>query len=100
MPPVSTPAPDSAPSRGALYAIGSSSALVAGFLIWLIYFKGRTAAPEWVATLPAANAAFNSLSALCLLAGYLRIRRKDKATHRRFMLSATVFSALFLVSYI
>jgi putative membrane protein len=100
MPSVSTPAPDSAAPRGALYVIGALSALVAAFLIWLIYFKGRTAAPDWVASLPAANAAFNSLSALCLLAGYGRIRRGDKTTHKRFMLSATFFSTLFLISYI
>jgi putative membrane protein len=99
MPSVSTAAQDSAP-RGPLYAIGVLSALVAAFLIWLIYFKGRMAAPEWVSSLPAANAAFNSLSALCLLGGYLRIRRKDRVTHKRFMLAATVFSGLFLVSYI
>ena len=67
--------------RAAPYAIGALSALVAAFLIWLIYFKGRMAAPPWVA-------------------GYLRIRRKDKAAHKRFMLAATSFSGLFLVSYI
>ena len=100
MPSLSTPVHDDTPPRGALFAIGALSVLVAAFLIWLIYFKGRSAAPEWVSSLPAANAAFNSLSALCLLAGYLRIRRKDKATHKRFMLAATFFSALFLVSYI
>jgi len=82
------------------YAIGTLSTLVAAFLIWLIYFKGRTAAPEWVASLPAANAAFNSLSALCLLAGYGRIRRRRVAAHKRFMLAATCFSGLFLASYI
>lgn len=100
MPSVSTSARDSAPPKGALYAIGALSVVVAVFLIWLIYFKSRSAAPEWVSSLPAANAAFNSLSALCLLAGYLRIRRKDRATHKRFMLAATFFSALFLISYI
>jgi putative membrane protein len=100
MPSVSTSAQDSAPPRGVWYAIGALSALVAAFLIWLIYFKGRVAAPEWVSSLPAANAVFNSLSALCLLCGYVCIRRKDRATHKRFMLAATVFSALFLVSYI
>ena len=100
MPSIPIPAHDDTPPRGPLYAIGALSVLVAVFLIWLIYFKGRMAAPEWVASLPAANAAFNSLSALCLLAGYLRIRRKDKVTHKRFMLAATVFSALFLASYI
>src|ERR1022692_3472393 len=100
MPPVSTPPRESAPPKGVLYAIGALSAVVAAFLIWLIYFKGRAAAPEWVSSLPAANAAFNSLSALCLLSGYINIRRKNRAAHKRFMLSATFFSALFLVSYI
>jgi putative membrane protein len=100
MPSLSTAAQDSAPPRGPLYAIGVLSALVAAFLIWLIYFKGRMAAPEWVLSLPAANAAFNSMSALCLLCGYVCIRRRDRATHKKFMLAATVFSGLFLVSYI
>jgi putative membrane protein len=83
-----------------LFAIGTLSILVAAFLIWLIYFKGRVSAPGWVSSLPAANAAFNSMSALCLLAGYRRIRRQEPAAHKRFMLAAATFSALFLVSYI
>ncbi|HUB80982.1 MAG TPA: DUF420 domain-containing protein [Bryobacteraceae bacterium] len=99
MPSLSTAAQESAP-RGALYAIGALSIAVAAFLIWLIYFKGRVAGPPWVSALPAANAAFNSLSALCLLGGYINIRRRKVAIHKRFMLSATAFSALFLISYI
>jgi putative membrane protein len=81
-------------------AIVALSAVIAAFLIWLIYFKGRVVAPDWVASLPAANATFNSLSALCLIMGYVNIRQKNIAVHKRFMLTATVFSALFLVSYI
>lgn len=100
MPSISTPAGEAAPSRSVYAVIGALSVAVAAFLIWLIYFKGRMAAPEWVSSLPAANAAFNSASALCLLAGYLRIRRREIAAHKRFMLAATGFSALFLVSYI
>ena len=76
------------------------SAGIAAFLIWLIYFKGRIAAPEWVGYLPGANAAFNSLSAICLILGYINIRKRNRLVHMRFMISATVFSALFLVSYI
>jgi putative membrane protein len=76
------------------------SAGIAAFLIWLIYFKGRVAAPDWVGVLPAANASFNSLSALCLILGYLNIRRGNRVTHMRFMLTATAFSALFLASYV
>jgi putative membrane protein len=87
-------------ARKPIPVILALSAAIAGFLIWLIYFKGRIAAPEWVGNLPAANAFFNSLSALCLIFGYINIRRRNRVVHQRFMLSATVFSALFLVSYI
>jgi putative membrane protein len=76
------------------------SAFIAGFLLWLIYFKGRTAAPAWAGYLPSANAVFNSLSALCLICGYVNVRRGKRVVHMRFMLSATVFSTLFLLSYI
>src|ERR1700722_17510017 len=81
-------------------AIVALSAVIAAFLIWLIYFKGKVLAPDWVGALPAANASFNSLSALCLVLGYINIRRGRRATHKRFMLAATVFSGMFLVSYI
>ncbi len=93
---------DSAPAlaRKPLPAILLLSALIASFLIWLIYFKGRIEAPEWVALLPSANALFNSLSAVCLICGYINIRKRKRVVHMRFMISATTFSALFLVSYI
>jgi putative membrane protein len=81
-------------------AIVALSAVIASFLIWLIYFKGRVVAPDWVAALPAANATFNSFSALCLVMGYVNIRRRNRVVHKRYMLTATFFSALFLVSYI
>jgi putative membrane protein len=74
--------------------------LIAASLIWLIYFKGRSTGPAWVGSLPAANACFNSLSAFCLILGYRQIRRGNRLVHMRFMLGATAFSTLFLVSYI
>ncbi|MFL6414377.1 MAG: DUF420 domain-containing protein [Bryobacteraceae bacterium] len=87
-------------ARKPIPVILALSAVIAGFLIWLIYFKGRTAGPGWVAELPKANAVFNSLSAICLVLGYINIRRRNRLVHMRFMLSATVFSSLFLLSYI
>jgi putative membrane protein len=87
-------------ARNPVPAILLLSASVAAFLIWLIYFKGRVEAPAWVAALPAANAVLNSLSAICLLCGYINIRRGKRDIHMRFMLAAVTFSALFLVSYI
>jgi len=83
-----------------MLAILALSAALASFLLWLIYFKGKVASPDWVGALPAANASFNSLSALCLLLGYLSIRRGNRVAHRRCMLTATLFSTLFLASYV
>jgi putative membrane protein len=76
------------------------SAGIVAFLIWLIYFKDKVAAPVWVGYLPRANAFFNSLSALCLTFGYINIRRGKRLVHMRFMVGATVFSAFFLLSYV
>ncbi len=97
-PPVTTVAPNL--ERKPVPLILVLSAVIAAFLVWLIYFKGRVAGPEWIVNLPAANAFFNSLSAICLMFGYINIRRGNRVVHKRFMLTATVFSALFLVSYI
>jgi putative membrane protein len=87
-------------ARKPIPAIIALSIAIAAFLIWLIYFKGRIAAPVWVYQLPLVNAVLNSLSAICLVCGYFNIRKGNRLVHMRFMLSATVFSALFLVSYI
>jgi len=84
----------------AIAAIAALSLAIASGLIWLIYFKGAAAGPEWVSALPAVNALLNSSSAICLIAGYRRIRRNDRAAHRRAMLSAAGFSTLFLASYV
>lgn len=50
--------------------------------------------------LPAVNAAFNGLSALCLVLGYVRIRRGDRRGHRACMLGALAASVLFLAGYL
>jgi putative membrane protein len=86
--------------RKPMPAIIALSVVIAASLIWLIYFKGKVEAPDWVSALPAVNATCNSLSALCLIMGYVNIRRRNIAVHKRYMLTATGFSGLFLVSYI
>ncbi len=50
--------------------------------------------------LPHLNAILNTASALLLLAGYVRIKSRDRIGHRRFMLSAVTSSSLFLISYL
>ena len=72
------------------------------FLIWLIYLKEPLIVPDlpYISYLPLANAIFNSLSAFCLMAGYLAIKKRKRELHLKFMLSALIFSFLFLVSYL
>lgn len=50
--------------------------------------------------LPALNATLNAIAALFLVGGYVMIRRRKIAAHKRFMLAAFTTSALFLVSYL
>lgn len=50
--------------------------------------------------LPLFNAVFNSLSTLCLILGYYSIRKKREETHKKFMVSAFVFSSIFLMGYL
>ena len=85
-------------------ALGLILAVIAAallFLVWLIYFKAPAAAQvAWVSNLSAVNAALNSLSTVFLLLGFREIRARNFAKHMRFMISAFITSALFLVSYI
>ena len=53
-----------------------------------------------VTSLPAVNAALNSLSAVLLLTGYRFIRAGNQSAHRASMLAACASSTLFLVSYL
>ena len=72
------------------------------FLIWLIYLREPVTVSNlpYLSYLPLANAILNSLSAFCLIAGYLAIRKRKRELHWKFMLSALIFSFLFLVSYL
>ena len=50
--------------------------------------------------LPAVNAVLNSLTAVCLVAGYYFIRRKQVLRHRAMMGTAFALGSLFLLSYV
>ncbi len=50
--------------------------------------------------LPAVNATLNGLSAILLAAGFVCIKRKNKAAHRACMLAAFSTSVLFLICYL
>ena len=50
--------------------------------------------------LPTLNACLNGISSICLLAGYVAVRRGQLDRHRSLMLGAVGASALFLASYL
>jgi len=50
--------------------------------------------------LPALNAALIVISGICLVIGYACIRARRIVWHRRSMLTASVFAALFLLVYV
>jgi putative membrane protein len=50
--------------------------------------------------LPALNAALIVISGICLVIGYACIRSRRIVWHRRSMLTAAVFAALFLLVYV
>jgi uncharacterized membrane protein YozB (DUF420 family) len=54
----------------------------------------------FASSLPALNAALNSLSAVFLLAGFLFIKSRNQSAHRACMLTAFGCSILFLISYL
>ncbi len=50
--------------------------------------------------LAAVNATLNSSAGLCLFFGYRAIRRKDRETHKKWMITAFAVSVIFLISYL
>lgn len=77
------------------------SVAISVFLLWLIYWKPAAASQAgWVTALPATNALCNGLSAGCLVAGFVNIRRGRRTAHIRCMLGALACSGLFLIGYI
>jgi putative membrane protein len=89
--------------RNAQKFINIFSGVALFFLAWLIFFKTPEAVgsyPLWINNLNTVNAFLNFCSTLSLIAGFLFIKRKNEALHKKCMLVAFTFSALFLISYI
>lgn len=85
----------------AIAAILAISAAASLFLFWLIYVHpAADAGSTRGAFLPPLNAVMNGLSAVSLMVGFTFIRARKIAAHRRSMITAFVFSTLFLIGYI
>lgn len=80
--------------------VGVSAAAVC-FLLWLLYLHHPLdASVSRLRFLPALNALLNGLCTVALLTGFYFIRQRNIAAHRVSMVTAFVFSSLFLISYI
>jgi putative membrane protein len=79
----------------------AAAAAVAGFLLWLVYFR----APEShghvdLSFLRPLNAFWNGAAGVFVLAGFVAIRSKKPVVHRYLMITALTCSAFFLVGYL
>jgi putative membrane protein len=50
--------------------------------------------------LPAFNAFFNALATICLVTGFVFVKKKNLIAHKWSMITALFFSAIFLVGYL
>jgi putative membrane protein len=82
------------------FAFNAVLSAVAVAFIAFILLRGKSASGPDLSFMPAVNATFNALSAACLVAGFVAIRKKKIAVHRLFMVSAFACSSLFLVGYL
>lgn len=72
-----------------------------GFLCWLLFLHhAAPGASDELTFLAPLEAALNASSAIALVLGLRFIKQRKIAAHRNAMISAFVFSALFLVAYI
>ena len=98
VPPISARPSNTRPAMAAILAISAAATL---FLFWLIYVHPASdAGSTRYAFLPALNAVLNGLSATALMIGFTFIRARRIAAHRASMITAFVFSTLFLAGYI
>lgn len=84
-----------------LAVIAIASAAIFFFLVWLLFFKQASEiADSSLDFLPALNASLNAGATVCLVSGYVAIRRRRIRVHIACMISALILSACFLVSYL
>lgn len=76
------------------------SSLAVALIAFILFREGGESGERDLRFMPALNAGMNAASASCLVLGYLAIRKKRVPLHRLCMVSAFVFSTLFLLGYL
>jgi uncharacterized membrane protein YozB (DUF420 family) len=89
--------PESAQVRLIVMALSGVVFLLIAGVIYILPNESQTRGPSTLASL---NAFLNASSGLCLIAGFILIRRKNVRLHRRAMLAAFGLSSMFLLTYL
>ena len=76
------------------------SAVAVAFIAYILRREPGPSGTLDLSFVPAVNATCNALASICLVAGYLAIRRKAVHLHRLCMVTAFALSAVFLVGYL
>jgi putative membrane protein len=76
------------------------STVAVAFIAFILRRDTTPAGTVDLSFVPALNAVFNGLSAVCLVVGWGAIRRKAIHVHRLCMVTAFALSAVFLVGYL
>jgi putative membrane protein len=76
------------------------STLAVAFIAFILRRDSSPAGTIDLSFVPALNAVFNALSSVCLVTGWIAIRRKAIHLHRLCMVTAFALSAVFLVGYL
>ncbi len=93
--------PPSSNPRTAIASLIVVSILAIGFISWLLFVHHAIAgSSNELGFLAPLEACFNGSSAIAILFGVRYIRRHKITAHRNSMITAFVFSSLFLVTYI
>ena len=79
---------------------GLTLVVFAGVVLVLFGFAGSVPRGAGLPILPEVNASLNGMSAILLVAGYLCIRTGKITAHKTCMVTAFVFSSLFLITYL
>jgi len=88
-------------SKTIILTVLGFSVFASGLVFFLVYgFRGINANQAPQAFLPLIIALCNTVSALFLVMGLIRIKKKDVEHHKKFLLIALVSSTLFLVLYL
>jgi putative membrane protein len=92
--------PPAAEPAAARWAIAALSCVLIGTVAVFVYAgpdRGAAGAPGM---LPTINAALNASASVCLVTGFVFIRKKWVVAHRNCMLLACAISTAFLVTYL